>query len=70
MHNIDKIVRLFTFIIIDASHKLIGKTLLRLYKTPVPRWSKECSNAIKNVEKHLIHIKKLKQPQTILILKT
>lgn len=39
MHNVNKIVRHFTSIITDASHKSIRKTLLHLlqyYKTLVP----------------------------------
>ncbi|KAE9521635.1 hypothetical protein AGLY_017931 [Aphis glycines] len=58
--DIDTIVKQFTSIITEAAHKSIGKTITHPKKTPVPWWSKECNNAIKNYKKALNRYKKTK----------
>ncbi|KAE9538681.1 hypothetical protein AGLY_005780 [Aphis glycines] len=58
--DIDIIVKQFTSIITEAAHKSIGKTITHPKKTPVPWWSKECNNAIKNYKKALNRYKKTK----------
>lgn len=58
--DIDTIVKQFTSIITEAAHKSIGKTIIHPKKTPVPWWSKDCNNAIKNYKKALNRYKKTK----------
>jgi len=58
--DIDIIVKQFTSIITEAAHKSIGKTIIHPKKTPVPWWSNECNNAIKNYKKALNRYKKTK----------
>jgi hypothetical protein len=63
----DLIVKQFTSIITKAAHKAIGKTILYPENIPIPWWSNECRNGIKNYKKVLNRYRKQKQSHTTLI---